>query len=58
MGRERLDGPGHPRKGGQKEVKLQKLHFIKLLKIQAFLHSKSANTCCMDLIGSCFGGMV
>ena len=33
---ERGDGPEGPRKGGIKRVKLQKLHFIKLLKIYAF----------------------
>ena len=46
---------------GIKRVKLQKLHFSKLLKIYDFSYRKSTNTCCMDLIGSCFGawcGMV
>ena len=57
-GGERGDGPGHPRWGGIKRVKLQKLHFIKLLKIYAFSYRKSTNTYCMDLIGSCLGGMV
>ena len=36
--------------GGIKRVKFQKLHFIKLLKIYAFLYHKSTNTSCMDLI--------
>ena len=33
-----------------------KLHFIKLLKIYAFSYRKSANKCCVDLIGSCLVG--
>ena len=41
--------------GGIYRVRLQKLHFIKLLKIYAFSYRKSTNTCCMDLIRSCLG---
>ena len=44
-----IQGRGHPKS------ELQKLHFIKLLKIYAFSYHKSTNTCCMDLIGSCLG---
>ena len=43
---------------GIKRVKLQKLHFIKLLKMYAFSYRKSTNTCRMDLLGSCWEGMV
>ena len=50
--------PGIQGRGGIKRVKLQNLHFIKLLKIFAFSYRKSTNTCCMDLIGSFLGGMV
>ena len=57
-GGKRGDGPGHPRLWGIKRVKLQKLHFIILLKIYAFSYRKSTNTCCMDLIGSCLEGTV
>ena len=44
--------------GEHQRVKLQKLHFIKLFKIYAFLYRKSTKTCCMDLIEFCLGGMV
>ena len=54
-GGKRGDGPGHPRYGGIKRVKLQQYYFIKLLKIYAFWYRKTTNTCCMDLIGSCLG---
>ena len=50
--------PGIQGREGIKRVTLQKLHFIKLLKIYAFLYRKSTNICCMDLVGSCLGSMV
>ena len=55
------NGAGAPNiqgRRGIKKVKLQKLHFIKLLKIFDFSYPNSTNTFCMDLIGSCLGGMV
>ena len=57
-GGDRGDGLRHPRQGGIKRMKLQKLNFFKLLKIYAFSYRKSSNTYCMELIGSCLGGMV
>ena len=57
-GGKRGDGPSIQGGEGIKRVKLQKSHFIKLLKIYAFSYHKSTNTCCIDLIGSCLGGMV
>ena len=41
--------------GGIRRVKLQKLRFIKLLKIYAVSYRMSTNTCFMDLIESCLG---
>jgi len=34
-------------------MKLQKLHFIKILQLHASSCCKATNTCCMDLMGTC-----
>jgi len=51
----RGDGPGDSRQGLSR-VELEKLDFVKMLKLHASSYCKATNTYCVDLMGTCLRG--